>query len=255
MKFTLRSILPTAAMMFAIAGAANCATIGYRFDLGAAPTEVSYTLPLNQFNPSLGALTGVTLYFYATESITNFTLTNNAASTSTFDATIGSRVNMNPGNSAVTADRFLTPENLVAFDTQSGSCASFQPFTCSSITLGAGATSGNFGPITVNNTDAVYGFTTGTGVQGLTGVMKSGTSIASYIGVGTFNLTGSTLITTSFTGGGGNIAVNQSTNAAFSGEVDYTYTPSVSTPEPATMGLMGGALIGLVALRKRFGRK
>jgi hypothetical protein len=50
--------------------------------------------------------------------------------------------------------------------------------------------------------------------------------------------------------GGGNIVFGQSTTASFQAEVDYTYTPN-AVPEPATMGLMGSALIGVFFLRKR----
>jgi hypothetical protein len=113
-------------------------------------------------------------------------------------------------------------------------------------------------PFTVNNTDAIYGLTTGTGVQSVFGVKMAGTNISNYIasiGNPTFDLDGKTKNVLLLSGDGGNIHLDQSTNASFAAEVDYTYTPATtSTPEPATMGLLGSALAGLVMFRKRFAR-
>jgi hypothetical protein len=50
---------------------------------------------------------------------------------------------------------------------------------------------------------------------------------------------------------GGNFTPSQVTKAVASMEVTYDYTLRSSTPEPATLLLMGTALAGLGLLRKR----
>ena len=88
------------------------------------------------------------------------------------------------------------------------------------------------------------------------GVEKSigGADLANYQSAGpsTFTLGGSTLNLTTFTGGGGNLWFLLTTSATFQAEIDYTYTIPSGTPEPTTMALMGGALLGLGLLGKRF---
>lgn len=70
---------------------------------------------------------------------------------------------------------------------------------------------------------------------------------ANYLGAGdTFTLTGATKNLSS--GGGGNIDIGLNSIASFEAEIDYNYTLN---PEPATMVLMGGALLGLGLLNKR----
>lgn len=64
-----------------------------------------------------------------------------------------------------------------------------------------------------------------------------------------FLVTTATSLTDSF--GGGNVTVTQVTNDNLSATVTYDYTIPSSTPEPTTMALMGGALVGLGLLGKR----
>ena len=80
-------------------------------------------------------------------------------------------------------------------------------------------------------------------------------SFSAWTGAGTLNL--SITASNGFGGGTalGSFLILGSGNYSATGTVTYGYdaaTPSV--PEPATMGLIGSALIGLVALRKRFAR-
>jgi hypothetical protein len=70
-----------------------------------------------------------------------------------------------------------------------------------------------------------------------------------YTGSGTFDLSGMTLSTTTFTGGGNNIQLGVNETALMSASVTYDF---VSIPEPGTMLLLGSALIGVgVITRKR----
>jgi hypothetical protein len=255
-----RLLFPLTAVL-CLAGGAQAAVIGYTFTLLPAPTEVSnYSLTLNKFNSSLGTLTGIQLYFRATETVTSFILTNNSAATQKFDAQIASIVNSDPDNTANSADAF-SEEPVDLFDTRGGIlglCPNVSPFACGKITLTAGQIH-QYGPFSASNTDVAQGFTTGTGVNGVFGVVQSVDpgNFSSYLaapGNTTFALTGSTEISTTFVGGGGQIGLSQTTTAGFQAEVDYTFTPATATPEPGTMILLGGALVGLGLFRKRFAR-
>lgn len=238
-------------------------------------TDGSYTLTLPDFNTDGGAytLSSATLYFYAKNDVSSFALSNAALNAQTFNLYESANMTRNSTNSANSNDRYVN-EVLDLFDTNIGpglaqpnenfpgpiglgsvgspACAEYNPnLTCSSVL---------FVPpdIVVSNTDAIYGFGTGTGTQGVFGVVKSitGSDLCNYTlgcnGTGTFNLTGSTLTSETLTGGGGNINLGIATNATFEAEIDYTYSITSTTPEPTTMALLGGALLGLGLIGKRF---
>ena len=79
-------------------------------------------------------------------------------------------------------------------------------------------------------------------------------SLAAYVaslGSTDFALTGATLTSTTFSGGGGNINSDQVTNGTAAAVVTYTYDAPVGTPEPATFGLIGTAFIGLSVVKFR----
>lgn len=235
-------------------------------------TDGSYTLTMNKFDTSLGNLTGATLYFYGAEDVSNLTLVNNSGSVQTFNLALQSNLAFSSNNTANTLDKY-TGQNLDIFDTGVGPGTAQYPLVSGPITLGpsgsgvcpeyspsATCNSISYTPpsLTVQNIDPVYGLSVGTGINGLTGVTKtiSGSDLLNYaqLGPATFALTGSTHSFFSGDGGGNNIDQHVTTTARFQAEIDYTYTvpgPPPSTPEPATLVLMGTALAGVGLLRKR----
>jgi hypothetical protein len=264
MKFPIPKLLLPLAALTLTAVSGNATVIGYTYTLLPATTEVTYTLTLPKFAGT--GLQSVTIYFRAYEDFANFTVKNNAATTQTFDLSASANMTVGTGNSANNADRF-TGENLQIFDTgigtALGNCSdngpnAIQPGNCTSLTFGAGG-SHQYAPFSIANTDSVYGLTTGTGIDGVFGVKKVSSNPSAYQGSlgDTFTITGHTANAVSFSGGGLNQTLQNATTAGFQVEVDYTYNgadPPSSVPEPATMGLLGSALAGLIVFRKRFVR-
>jgi len=269
---TLRRILLGLGAAALFCSVANADTLYSTSALVTFATDGSYTLTMAKFDTSLGNLTGATLYFYGAEDVSNLTLVNNSASVQTFNLALQSNLAFNSGNTANNLDKY-TGQNLDIFDTGVGPGTAQFPVASGPITLGpagsgtcpeylpsAGCNSISYTPpsLTVQNIDPVYGLTVGTGVNGVTGVTKniSGADLLHYaqLGPATFALTGSTHSFFSGDGGGNNIDQHVTTTARFQAEIDYTYTvpgPPPSTPEPATLVLMGTALAGVGLLRKR----
>lgn len=221
-----------------------------------ALTDFSYTLTLNKFDPTLGTLTGATLYFYGDIDTSSFTLTNTGGGAATFDYTVFALINRFAANTATAADKF-GPENVYIFDTTGGSIAAPGSAitlgntggACPAGTPGPTCNSVSYNPAAAQNTD--FYSPTGTGLGGVFGVTKAATVLANYTGAGTFAITGSTFSQTTVGGGGNNIAAAITTVGRFAAEIDYVYTPFSATPEPTTMVLFGSALVGLGFLRRR----
>jgi hypothetical protein len=220
-----------------------------------------FTLTLPKFNSALGTLNSVTIYYRARVDYSNISIQNNDPTPFTSDASVHATVVRNFANSANGSDIYPTSQPLQIFDTGLpgaglGNCSSPPAFRISNPGCGvplnvAGFSTANFGPFSALNTDAVYGLTTATGLYGLLGVTLTGTNIASYIGSGTFTLTGRTGGFASYDIDGGSLTISQTATRGVAAEVNYDYTPAAPVPEPATMGLMGSALVSTFFLRKR----
>ena len=274
---TLRRLLLTTSLAAAACGVASANSINALSTpntFGPSNTDLNYSLSLPDFNPGSNGvptnvtLTGAKIYFFAQETISTLTLTNTSSSVQTFTFQTSSNVTSNSSNSANQADSF----GVNGFESSDESLV----FTTGSITLGPGglpacptrtpsASCSSVGwtppSLILSNIDhAKSGNSSGnkaTGNLGLLGLLENitGSDLGHYIGTGNFTLGGSTKTGTTFFGGGGNLGSNQATQAQFSAEIDYTYTVNTGTPEPATMGLLGSALVGLGLLGRRFRKR
>lgn len=252
----IRRILAGATFAVLASGVASANSINY---LTTPPVtfnvDGSYTLTLPDFNPTFGTLTGATIYFAGQETVSALTLTNLTASTDTFTFQLTSDLVLNSGNSANSADKF-TNETLSLFDSSITLGPSGDP-TCPQGTPSASCSAVSYAPppFTVGNTS--LGLTTGTGFDGLTGVIKniSAADFLNYEGTGNFSLNGSTSTSDSVSAGGANISFAEAISADFQAEIDYTFTVGPNTPEPATLATMGCALLGLWLIGKRRSEK
>src|SRR5215813_2460120 len=98
MTSRIRKLLFLLAALALTSVAANATVIGYTFTLLPATTEVDYTLTLPKFGGT--GLQSVVIYFRAYENFANFTVTNNASSTQSFNLSVTANMTFAPGNSA-----------------------------------------------------------------------------------------------------------------------------------------------------------
>jgi hypothetical protein len=233
-----RRLLALGGMALLYVGLSQAATIAYTASYPATATDYTATLSLSQFDPSLGTLTEVSLQLAGTQTITELTLTNTASSAETFEFDSTAKFYASANSAGTTL--LSTGAPFAIFD--------------ATLTLGAvGGGSCNFGdPTTPVNCSAIEYANGGAPITDtLNASANIFTSLGGYIGTGTFNQTFHTLTGTAFSGGGGNINPVQTTNASLLATVTYTYDTAPSTPEPATLFLMGSALVGVGFVRRR----
>ncbi len=202
-------------------GGAQAATVSYSASQSATATNWVASLALQQFNSSLGTLTGVSF---------------------SYDGSISSDFRLESLDSA--------PATVAA--NVAGSIAFSGPFS-NTLNITASATR-NFSAFdgTVD-----FGGTSGAIINGVTGSQTGSNvvagSFAAFIGSGLFNV-GVAATGLSNASGAGNLISQINTRALANITVTYTYdTPTPNpTPEPASLALAGLALAGAaVASRRR----
>lgn|GEM_PF-3558232 len=145
-----------------------------------------------------------------------------------------------------------------------------------SIQLVSGATNSNFfvGPLAgfafaspFANPSFGTGFQNiGPGATFVSGALDSGVVVASQTifagfgayqnaGGGLFGITATTISGFALTGGGGQITSAQTTQGTFTGAVSFLFDDgAVTTPEPASMALLGAGMLALGVARRRRNR-
>ena|ERR1035438_1783250 len=233
--------------IFALALGATSAmagTVTYNATTFSGPTDlVSQLLALPQWNPALfvgQSLQSAQITLSLSENPGNFTITNTAAPAEVFTFSFNSTI--------------LTSGGEVAADVPT-----LAGMTLFSATLHLHGNGGTLctGPADPGSGTPCSSFQDNPGSTNSsgTGVLDSNlANLVLYTGIGTFNIQYDTLTGSSFVGGGGNLSLAISNIATADASITYTYGPS-GAPEPATLTLMGSALLGLGLIgRKRFSR-
>jgi hypothetical protein len=192
-------------------------------------TDFTALLTTTQFNPAWGNLQRVEIDLSSHMS-TDLQIINNDTGASSGSVNTQLQIFVQDSGSNLTGGVFSAGAGVIAYCAP-GNCISGK-FTYS---LASGG-SIDSGAILANSSES------------MTYVL--GAILSEFTGTGTFNLTAKSLTGTTITNTGGNTTATQNTFANVTGDVIYTYNSNA--PEPATLFLMGSALVGVGVLRKRF---
>jgi hypothetical protein len=249
MKNVFRQLLAFSATAIVSVSLASAAQITQTFTLG--DTTLDITTPTDPgvftFNKFLSAggtigdtLNSVQVRISMFETLLTLSVTNTAEGlTNSFQYVTFS--NINAVGTAPSADRTLL-NNALNANGGGGNYGDIDLYDTGNLLYGVGETK-TFVPPTLNFPDD--------------SALLTAASVTPYNTTGNFTLGFRTQTFQSVVGGGGNGAASQTTIGGGTVTVIYNYTSGgPSTPEPATMALLGSALIGLgVFGRKRLSRR
>lgn len=208
-----------AAATVVLSGTAPAALIGFDFSNPLELTDIHQTGNLGLFDPSLGILNAVSLTLSA-RNTTSLTLTNTASQAQLVRASVSTDLFFSSSLAGIDA---LLVNPVISLDNATGF-----------VTIASGATA-SFGPL----------------VDAMTVNPLPPTSL--FLGVGTFSVNCDSVSGISISGGGGNVATNQSTLAACGASIAYDYTPvpRLQTPEPGVLALLGACVVGTVVVKRK----
>lgn len=251
---TLRGIILGSLLSVVACGVAGATTLVQTFTLPPTQTDITGTQGTGTFEdfltlcPTCGSnwLNSVTLSI-TVNGTTTIVLTNTDTvdSSNTFLYQTYSNLNLvGTAPSTDISDLFTDLGNNITSYAAGGGCTAVPGHA------------GEPGYLNMCNTGSVtyapgqqitYGPITATDSSGV----QNAVSVTPYDTTGTFTLGFQTATNQSFTGGGGQDSNSQTTKASATITVDYNYSIPGSAPEPATLFLMGSALVGVGLLRKR----
>ena len=222
-----KSLAILAASMALVVGA-QAGTVTYSFDYPMEVTEIKQTGSLGMFDPSMGTLTGVALTFKGSNSI-DLSLTNRTVQPQLVDATTGTKFFF--GSTLGSLEDLIHSANPVLVLTADTGLVSLE----------AGQTS--MFPGLADNDSITW-----------TSSLDSILNDFVMAGGGAFDLGCQSLSNLTVGGGGGNVSSTQNTKAQCGVSITYTFDdapPSTNVPEPTAPALVGIAILGLWATRRR----